>query len=391
MTRVLVVSTSYPLRPQASAGAFVQSLVQAFPASVRTEVLCPGDDRGDAHAGLHVLRYAPRAWQVLAQSAGGMMPSLRARPVLALLLPVFAAAMAWKTFRLATRFDVLHANWAICGAIVGIAAALRGKPVVVTLRGSDVSLASGSRLHAALLAFAVRRSARVVCVSEAMAAEVRRLFPERSARVSVILNGVDEQFLQLPEKSDGGDRAMHLLAIGSLVKGKGFEVLLHALARLRRQDWDLALVGEGPEQARLAELAQALGISERVRFAGGLPPSEIPGVFAKSDLFVMTSFSEGRSNVVLEAMAAAMPVVATRIPGVLELATDGEHGWLVPPGDTGVLAASLEEAMAQAGERRRRGLAARQKVILAGWTWAAAGEAYAALFQGLLANQTKAA
>lgn len=319
------------------------------------------------------------------------MPSLRAKPALAVLLPVFAAAMAWTAFRLARRFDVLHANWAICGAIVVVAAALRGKPTVLTLRGSDVALAASSRMHAAVLAFAVRRSTRVVCVSEAMAADVRRLFPERAAHVSAILNGVDDHFLRLPEKSNNDEGGLRLLAIGSLVKGKGFDVLLRALAGARGQDWTLDLVGEGPEQRRLAELARSLGLADRVRFVGALPPDDIPGMFAHSDLFVMASFNEGRSNVVLEAMAAGMPIVATRIPGVLELVTNGEHGWLVPPGDAQGLAASLDEAMSQADERRRRGVAARRKVILAGWTWAAAGEAYATLFHGLLANQTKAA
>jgi len=116
----------------------------------------------------------------------------------------------------------------------------------------------------------------------------------------------------------------------------------------------------------------------------------MPGMFAQSDLFVMASLNEGRPNVVLEAMAAAIAIVATRLPGVLELVTEGEQAWLASPGDVAALVGVLDDAMAKPEERLRRGGAARQKVILAGWTWAAAGEAYAAAFQGLLAHPSKA-
>ena len=385
-SRVLVVSTSFPLRPGASAGVFVQRMVQAYATRLQAEVLCPDDSLPRPPTpGIHAFRYAPKAWQRLAQSAGGVMPALRRAPGLALLLPAFLIAMAWHAWRMARTTDVVHGNWAICGAIVGPIARWRNIPSVVTLRGSDVSLAGNSVLQAWLLRRAVRANARVVCVSEAMAEQVRRLHPADAVKISAIANGVGDDFLALPVPSQRTvEGPLRLLSIGSLVPGKGFDVLLEALSLLGDHDWQLQVIGEGPELDPLTQRATVLAINDRIQFLGSVVPDRIAAAFSRSDVFVLASRSEGRSNVILEAMGAAMPIVASRIPGIADVVEDATQAWLVPPGDPVALADALRSCMLDSELRRQRGAAARQRILGDGGSWEGTGNAYADLFEGII-------
>ena len=141
------------------------------------------------------------------------------------------------------------------------------------------------------------------------------------------------------------NRALHplpvLVCAGSLIPRKGHRVLLRALARCTDFAWRLQLAGEGPEHAELARLAIELGLADRIEFSGELPPDAMPAFLANADLFILPSFSEGRSNALLEAMASGLPVVASDIDGVTELIEDDRTGRLFPPGDDEALAAIL--------------------------------------------------
>lgn len=391
--RILLVSTSYPLRENATAGVFVRRMVESLPAPCQATVLCPADtqpelvSKGTFRYALLPFRYAPRSWQVLAQEPGGVIPSLKAMPWRVLLIPLLFGVMGWRLFREARRNDLVHANWAVCGAVAAIAAKLRHRPLVVTLRGDDVTLAERRRLHRFMLNVAIRHADCVVCVAWSMHAALSRLYPQYSARLEVVLNGVSEVFLRvaLPAVREGG--MVELLAVGSLIRRKGYDLLLTALARIESRSWRLVLIGEGPERESLMELARRLGVDVAVRFLGSISPEDMPCQYAKCDLVVFPSRSEGRPNVVLEAMAAARPVVAFSIPGVTDLVTS-EVGWLVEPGSVSAYASALEEAIGNARLRQHRGEAARRRVISSGGTWEATGRAYAKIYRRALLSQT---
>lgn len=380
--RVLVLSTSYPLRAGSSSGVFVHRLVEALQAHCAMTVLCP-DDNVDAPVAasggiaLAAFRYAPRRWQGLAQSPGGVLPAIRAQPALLALLPPFLAALAWSLLRHARRADVIHANWAICGAVAALLRGLHRRPIVVTLRGDDVTVAARSGVHRRLLRLAVTHASAVVCVAETMAQSLREALPDSAAKIRVALNGVGGEFAAV---SAGSTEAPRLLFVGSLIKRKGVDVLLRALARLQRRDLRLVIVGDGPERDALQAQAAASGIAAQIEFTGQVAPDAVAERFAASGIFVLPSYSEGRPNVLLEAMAAGLAVVATRIPGVVDTAVDGTHAWLFDAGDDAALAATLAEVLADADERRRRGAAARAEVHARGWTWAATAQTYADVF-----------
>ncbi|HEY0178759.1 MAG TPA: glycosyltransferase [Dokdonella sp.] len=155
---------------------------------------------------------------------------------------------------------------------------------------------------------------------------------------------------------------LRLLAVGRLSRYKGFDVLLDALAL--GTDASLLLVGGGECERELRDLAQARGVDRRVAFAGVLDDAALAGAYAAADAFVLPSLDRGEAFglVLLEAMRAARPVVASAIPGsgVGVVVADGETGLLVPPGDAAQLARAIAR-LDDADLRARLGAAGRAR------------------------------
>jgi glycosyltransferase involved in cell wall biosynthesis len=126
-------------------------------------------------------------------------------------------------------------------------------------------------------------------------------------------------------------------------------------------DLRLTLVGDGPERAGLEARAQGLG--GHVDFVGYKSQTEVAALLREATALVLPSFAEGLPVVLMEALAAGVPVVATRIAGVAELVEDGVSGRLVPPGDVVALRAALAEVLGDAEMRARMGAAGRAKVL----------------------------
>jgi glycosyltransferase involved in cell wall biosynthesis len=193
---------------------------------------------------------------------------------------------------------------------------------------------------------------------------LRRLAP--GARVDLVYHGLDRRLFGPPpafgSARDGADPCdpVRLLAVGRFQSKKGLDVVLEALARLRRQA-TLTLVGYGPAERRLRELAAARGIADRVRWTGPLDHPAVRDLYREHDLFVLAprvtpdGDRDGLPNVVVEALSQGLPVVATRVAAVGEAVEDGVNGRLVPPDDPASLAAALDALAADPGARRRLG------------------------------------
>jgi glycosyltransferase involved in cell wall biosynthesis len=195
--------------------------------------------------------------------------------------------------------------------------------------------------------------------------------PDIRARGRVIPNHV-EPHRPGPRSYDGPA----VVGTGRLVAQKGFPILLRAFARVAaaHPDWSLVLWGEGPDRPSLTTLAAELGLGGRCRLPG---LSERPGGWIDgAGIFALSSLAEGFPNVLLEAMAAGLPVVAADCPtGPAELLRPEENGLLVPTGDVAALAAALDRLMGDAALRDRLGAAARRvgeeygrETIIAGWS-----------------------
>jgi glycogen synthase len=258
--------------------------------------------------------------------------------------------------------------------------AMRGTPYIVSLRGGDVpgfddrNMAAMHRVTGPITSLLWRHAAAVVANSAGLRATAQRFAPDLP--ILEIPNGVDTA-LFTPRDGGSANAVPQLLFVGRLARQKGVDVLLDALANLRHQPWRLTIAGDGPERASLAGQATRLGIADRVNFRGWVQREELPDLYRSSDVFVFPSHDEGMPNVVLEAMASGLPIVATRVPGNDELVRD--NGTLVPPGDLRAFAEALAPLLT--GESQRRAWGARSRALaLAHYSWAAPAAAYERLF-----------
>jgi len=207
---------------------------------------------------------------------------------------------------------------------------------------------------------------------------------DRSVRV--IHNGVDTEVFH-PHVRDsalrhslGAEPEDCLVAsAGRLVGWKGTRVVIEALAQLPPRFRGL-VIGEGPQEQILRELARTLGIAERVRFLGRVPHAELPPVLSQCDLFAQPSIGEEAFGIsVVEAMACGLPVLASNNGGLPEIVAEGETGHLLPPGKV----AAWREAIARVGVDRevldRLGSAGRSRAE-AEFTWAANAEKLESIF-----------
>ena len=190
----------------------------------------------------------------------------------------------------------------------------------------------------------------------------------RVPREKVISVGTGIDLGRIAEAVAGDEFASELGLAGRTTIGivaklspvKGHQYFLEAAAAIAdaRSNVAFLVVGDGVRKKELEEMAAELGIADKVIFAGAR--DDVPSLLKLMDVFVLSSLSEGSPNVVLEAMAAGLPVVATDVGGLPEIVIDGESGILVPPGDSGALAAAVGDLLddpARAVAMGRTGLA----------------------------------
>jgi glycosyltransferase involved in cell wall biosynthesis len=173
----------------------------------------------------------------------------------------------------------------------------------------------------------------------------------------VIPNGVDVARARRARPGDPGP--LRVLAVGRLRAPKDFRTLVRAVAALGPHACRVLVAGEGPDRPLLAAEIDALGLRGRVVLAG--ERHDVARLLAYAHVFVLPSRSEGHPVSVLEAMAAGVPVVASRVGGIPEQVADGETGLLVEPGDVDGLAAALRRLAADPALRRRLGEAGRAR------------------------------
>jgi rhamnosyl/mannosyltransferase len=280
-------------------------------------------------------------------------------------------AAAWK------RADVIHVHHPHPLADIACLLRARRTPVVVTQHAD-----ARRGVYHPLARLVLRRARAVVVPSRAHLALSTEL-TGFEAKVEVIPFGIDERRWMFvpPPPPESSPKAIF---IGRLVPFKGVDILLRALERV--PDLRLEVVGSGPELPRLRTLAQALAVSDRVRWWGEYPDDDLPRRMADADFLVLPSVTveEMFGLVVLEAMAAGRPVITTALPSaVREVNVPGTTGLEVPLRDVGALAQALRTLAHDPELRRRMGQAGQRRVVEQ-FTQSAMAERHVALYQRIL-------
>ncbi len=189
---------------------------------------------------------------------------------------------------------------------------------------------------------------RVIVCSEAMRAEVRRLFGLSDDKVAVIYNGIELKAAAPPSDRSAFVRSDErlLFHIGRLVPEKGAGVLLEAVALLKgRHRMRLVIGGVGPYRQELEHMAHRLGVAERVHFAGWMSDEDAQRLYAHADVAVVPSTYEPFGIVALEAMSAGAPLVASDVGGLSEIVVHGKNGLKALPGNAQSLAEQLDRVL----------------------------------------------
>ncbi|MCG8591472.1 MAG: glycosyltransferase family 4 protein [Proteobacteria bacterium] len=262
--------------------------------------------------------------------------------------------------------DHLHAHFANGPATVGMYAALQaGIPF------SFVGHANDLFDRRTLLVRKLERAQFVSCISHWHRGWYREQVPGDDDRYPVIRCGVDPGAWSPRGVEPEAGRPFSVLAVARLIPKKGIDTLIRALARTLENDeldWRLVIAGDGYERAALEALVEALGVRRRVRFEGSVPNARVRELMAEADLLGLPCRTDALGDrdgvpvVLMEAMAAGLPVVVGDLPAVRELVEDGETGRVVAPDDVPALARVLVQLCENPAEARRLAAAGRRRV-----------------------------
>ncbi len=385
--RILVLCYEYP--PVGGGGGVGAQMYAEAWAAAGNEVLvltgeAPDRPADTVESGVRVVRVS---------TPGKKLRATASIPTMAAYL---GSAMAWLTRNRNAlgRFDVINTHFVVpTGPLGWWASRVLDLPNVLTIIGGDIydpSKASSPHRHGVLRAMNRRLmndADRVVAISTDTRGRAQELYSVTRS-IEVIPYGFRPPDSDRQSAGRTDDEGFHLVAVGRLVKRKGFSFLIEAVSRLP-DHVNLRLVGDGPLDAELRALARKTGVETRVEFLGFQNRRSILDLMADSDCFVLSSLHEGLGIVVQEAMFSGLPIVATDEGGQVDLVSDGEGGFLVSPGDSGALAAAVKRVMTEPGLAESFG--SRNQARISQLSGEAMSGEYIALFRDLLRERISAA
>ena len=399
---VVMVTTSYPRFPGDSVGTFMEPIARSVAArGHEVHIVAPWHPlvaRANEDHGIrfHFYRYAPVRWLNVFGYAAAMRAdvSLRAAAYVAAPLALAAGWYAARKVARRHRATIMHGHWVIPGGVTAAIAA-PGLPLVVSLHGSDVFVAEtfGPAGLAARQVF--HRAGFVTACSDDLARRAITLGADAS-RLETVPYGVDVDRFR-PDPAMRAARRLELglgegvplcVAAGRLVRKKGFEFLVDALASV--PGVVLAIAGEGTLADDLQARARTAGVADRVRFLGNQPQDRVGEFFAAADLICLPSVRDSRGNVdglpnvVLEALASATPLITTTAGGIGAVVEHGRTAIVVPERDGAAIAEAMRRLIGNPVLARQMGAAGRE-VVREHFGWERVAERFEAAYGRALA------
>ena len=391
--RILTLTTLYPNAASSSHGIFVENRLRAFAdrtgAEVRVVAPVPWFPIGAAWAG----KYGAFARAPKAETRHGIEirhPRYVLPPRIGM---TYAARALERCFLQAARgliaegwdFDLIDAHYLYPDGVAAARAARKlGKPVVLTARGSDVTLIPGFPRQRAMILDAVRSADAVIAVAAALKKELVETGAP-AEKIHALRNGVDLDCFRPLDRVEARTRldvaGNVIVSVGHLIERKGHGLAIGAAAQL--PDVTLLIVGEGDERRTLESLARRLGVRDRVRFLGAVPHEKLAEIYSAADALVLASSREGWPNVLLEAMACGTPVIATPVHGSLEIIAAPAAGLLARERSAQALAEALSELFADPPSRAATRRYAEQ------YSWEETSDSLETIFGGIAARRLK--
>mgnify|MGYP000070691438 CR=1 FL=1 len=359
--RILTLTTLYPNAAAPAHGVFVENRLKDFVARSGAEIRVIAPVPWFPVSARWAGKYAAYAAAPARETRHGIEarhPRYAIPPKIGM---TYAAAALTRCFLKEARaliaegydFDLIDAHYLYPDGVAAVCAARSlGKPVVLTARGTDVSLLPSYPRQKRMILDAVIKADAVITVAQALKDELIALGAP-AKKISVLRNGVDLEIFR-PLDRDAIRTRMGLTgpvvaSVGHLIERKGHHLVIEAMKDL--PDATLLIVGEGEERAALEALAATHGVSERTRFLGAIPHGELAEIYNAADVLALASSREGWPNVLLEAMACGTHVVATPVWGNGEVVGAPEAGRLAAGRSAPAMASALVAALAAPADR----------------------------------------
>jgi len=393
---LLVITSTFPRWAGDTDPPFVFELCRRLSRHFRVQVLAPhapGTQKEETYHGVLVrrFRYFFASGEMLAYD-GGILNRLRQKRRRYFVLPFFVFGELLKTTLalLSQSIGLVNAHWILPQGLVAVVARLLVRstvPVVCTVHGGDIFALQGPLL-ARLKRFVLSRCDAAIVVSRAIRHSIVSLgIPEE--RVQVIPMGVDLHSTFVPPR---GHRAKGtLLFVGRLVEKKGVRYLLEAMPLVLQKHPEvcLTIVGQGPEEYELRNLAGRLGLQHALCMRGAIENSLLPELYQSAEIVVFPSIveeggdTEGFGLVLVEALGCECAVVASDLPAVHDIIVDSKTGLLCAQRNTRQLADRINYLLDNPGVMQGLGMDGR-RYVLERYDWSVTTEKHRNLFASLM-------
>ncbi len=413
--RILFLTQTYPRWPGDTAGPFIRELARGLVrGGDRVTVLTPRAAQvrrawNDDGVEVRSFAYAPRPLEVLGYGRS-LAADEHVRPGAAFAAPLYllAAAKAVARHLEEERHDVVHTHWFAPNGLVALWPGVHRKGTLIAagLHGSDVFLAEKPLARPAIRRALARCGLLTGCSPE-LVERVQRI-GYRGKPSHVIPYGVDTDMFRPaatvpgePEEQPWRERldipgnATVLLGVGRLATKKGFQVLIDVLPRLLSDFSDLhaIIAGDGDQMAGFRATIDGWGPDQtgRVHLPGAVAHDDLPGLYRCADLFVLPAVHDpqgnvdGLPNVILEALASGLPVVATSVSGIPLAVESGVQGVLVPEQERAALREAIAGLLDNPEQRRLMGARARSRAV-SQLTWDIVAGRYRQAYRDALAE-----
>ncbi len=392
--KALMLTTSFPAFEGDVRSPFIYELAKAMSKYVDVTVVCPdykASKNSEENFGAVKVRrfsYFPKRFQILTEH-GGLASNMERNPFSYFQLPFFIMSMFFKLLKEVKNCDVIFAQWALAGLVAVIADFFHKKPIILTTRGADVNMSLKNPIYKRILVWVLNRCTFVTSNNQDLINKINSL---GISKTMVIYNGVDvEKFrprdkLKLRKLLNLPTNKKIIIFVGWLIPRKGVNYLIAAIPDVIKKypAAHFLLIGDGMMRNELEKQILDLNVENQTWLLGTKKPEDVPLWLGAADILILPSIAEGMPNIVLEAMASAVPVVATRISGTPELLKDGFNGYLIDPKNSAQIAEKINKILARPQDIEKLGKNGRNLLFEKGLTWDNSAKRYLDLAKNLI-------
>lgn len=342
--KISIITTAFPRWENDFRGIFIFKAAQTIAKKGNQVTVVamhnPGAKTRELIDQVTVIRpqYAPEKLEILQKDSAGIPAVWKKHPLARLLIIPFFFVHVVACIKTSRNTDIIHANWTLSGFAALIASKILNKKYILTVQGSDIFEGKKIPLVRNVTKTVLNQAGMVIALSSGLAHEVEN-FGIATSKVKIIPNGVDTTQFSYQERDTPNP---NILYVGSLIPRKGLDFLIRSIPILLKQNPNVTLtvIGEGEQRQEYEELANFLGISDKVFFLGTQTQDEVSIIMRNAAVFCMPSLEEGQGVVFVEALASGTPCVGSRVGGIPDVISN-DVGILVPPGDEKAIANAI--------------------------------------------------